>query len=230
MEMKFRARVFTLIELLLVISVIAILAGLLLPALKKAKDKAKEISCAGTLKQFGTMLNMYAGDWNGFFPVGPPSSPDFFSKDSTTNLAISVGIGLLIRGDYAGKVNTKDAAKFFFCPAESSSAYQGPSDYNLESVIQHYQRDPINRLAHSGYFYRIYNFMGRNLQPSKDSSKYVIADKYAFGNISPHGKNYNILYVNGAVKSYSVPNSLRASIINDIYPYSVTIPILDNAY
>jgi len=59
---------FSLIELLITIAIIAILVGMLLPALKKARDAAYGISCTSNLKQLGMGLHLYAGDSKGFFP------------------------------------------------------------------------------------------------------------------------------------------------------------------
>ena len=65
---------FTLIELLIVVAIIAILAGMLLPALNSAREKARAIFCTGSLKQFGLAFHNYTDSCNGYYPWSPEST------------------------------------------------------------------------------------------------------------------------------------------------------------
>lgn len=96
---------FTIIELLVVISIIAILASLLLPALRNAKEKGKDIMCKSNMRQSGYAMQSYIGDSDGILVLGS------YSGAGTSKTWIEY-----VNGDLGGSVylSKNDAA---ICPS-----------------------------------------------------------------------------------------------------------------
>lgn len=119
---------FTLIELLIVIAIIAILASLLLPALKNARDMAKRIKCNSNLKQISSLFYFYLQDNNSYFPrYYQASAPQMWHQ----RLAYQYM-------DCGQFVSSSDMPKIFSCDSATKPVYGwGENDWLTTKYVSY---------------------------------------------------------------------------------------------
>lgn len=139
--MNFKRKVFTIVELLVVVSIMVILISILLPGLSKSKLCAQKIVCAGNLKQIGAYIQLYADSANSWLPCSTSPDPESWH----IYMAKYDMLGSLT---YAQLNAAEWPIKFLKCPNETSLTTVGGGSFMRTNYgMNYYIRQCVNQEA-----------------------------------------------------------------------------------
>ena len=148
-------RAFTLIELLVVIAIIAILAAMLLPALARAKEKARTIQCLSNIRQVGLASWMYLSDFNDRFPPGSTKNRTITQLSWVGNTGLQSPYSSLTAeerwlSEYLVKASKEAKVEVARCPSDKTS-YLGTGNSGYQDFGSSYLANMDYSLANDLY-------------------------------------------------------------------------------